>query len=720
MIIVLTFINLQIGLKVFLDPTPFPSSYWDIRWAFAFGFSFLIIGLLFIFSQEKILFFISFIGLAFSILLPIFTINSGPAFLMFFLISIISIGVGESILFFFTGKTIVDKYLVFLFSILIGLGIIMILVMIQGFLNAFTPLITWIGLAFLFIVFVIPKIMKWLYTIRDIFYQIITSLKNSGQFPLFALVLGIFVVLWVPSWFIALSPPMRYDEMTYHLSAPLLYLERGGIVVYPEGGMTVWMHYAEMLYTLAIQTAGLTLPRIFHFFMGGMSVLVTFLFGRRLFGNKTGLIAAVLLFSVPVLGYESATAYIDFFVTAYTAAVGLAFLLYWQEKNPRWLLVAGFLGGIGLGVKLTAGPMLFVMLVFLLLLMLSNKKNKVELGWFFLCVFMILILALPWLIRDTIWTGDPFYPYGKMFLERISQSSNTSTGIVESGLIARLSKYIIYPIELVFNSIRYYHEAPGGMASILPLMAIPVFVFSTFISKQKKIIGLILLLSSIITVWLMILINSALLRYALPIFPWLAICAAMNIVSVFQHFQFRKRTVFPIILLFTGLIYLFSTRLPLIVKIYDNLPQRFPINFVLGRETREEYLSRNLVVYDAYQFIDAQENGPHRVLSIGNEFRLYSQSRIDGIYDVGSAHNIVSSAKSIEELSNSLDQSGYDYILVNQPEIDYRPWKYEDAYPILKGLDFYDAYGELVYARKGIYVYHLVPGGVVLSPQIIY
>src|SRR5690606_2253577 len=104
------------------------------------------------------------------------------------------------------------------------------------------------------------------------------------------------------------------------------------------------------------------------------SVLGTFIFSRRLFGNKTGLIAAILLFSVPVLGYESATAYIDFFVTAYTTAVGLAFLLYWQEKNPRWLLIAGFLGGIGLGVKLTAGPMLFIMLASLLLLMLLNKK----------------------------------------------------------------------------------------------------------------------------------------------------------------------------------------------------------------------------------------------------------------------------------------------------------------------------------------------------------
>jgi len=209
-----------------------------------------------------------------------------------------------------------------------------------------------------------------------------------------------------------------------------------------------------------------------------------------------------------------------------------------------------------------------------------------------------------------------------------------------------------------------------------------------------------------------------LLRYALLIFPWLAICAAMNIDAVFRSFQIRKGSVYSIILLFTGLVYLFSTRLPLIVRIYDNMPQRFPINYLMGRETRDEFLSRNLAVYDAYQFIDGQENGPQRVLSIGNEFRLYTQSRIDGIYDVAKTHKIISSAKSIDELSNSLDQLGYDYILVNQAEVNSIPWKYKDPYPILQDSKFLNTYGNLVFVQNGIYVYRFVPAGVQLPKAI--
>ncbi len=164
------------------------------------------------------------------------------------------------------------------------------------------------------------------------------------------------------------------------------------------------------------------------------------------------------------------------------------------------------------------------------------------------------------------------------------------------------------------------------------------------------------------------------------------------------------------------LVYLFSTRPPFIVRIWENLPQRLPVNYFLGRESREAYLSRTLPVYDAYRFIDTQPGGRHRVLSVGNEFRLYTQSRIDGVYDVAEAQNLLVSAQNEAELAAQLKEHGYDFVLINQPEVEYVSWKY--AYPILQQSDFLNRYAELVFAQKGIYVYQLRPEGVkLISPN---
>ncbi|MDO9085562.1 MAG: glycosyltransferase family 39 protein [Anaerolineaceae bacterium] len=622
---------------------------------------------------------------------------------------LVAMGAGETFLKLLLRKEIEDKMENLVISLLLGFGIVMILVMIQGFLNAFSPLVTWVGIGLMGLLFVVPNLKKWFLTIKEVLKKFFSLWDNEIFLPYLSLFFGIFLILLIPSWLIAHSPPMRYDEMTYHLTAPLLYLERGGIVIYPEGGMTVWMHYAEMLFTLAIQTAGLTLTRVFHLLFGLLSIAITYLFGQRLANKKTGIIAALLLFSIPVVGYESATAYIDFFVTAYTTAVGFTMLLFWQEQNPRWLLVAGFLGGIGLGIKLTGGPVIAAMVGIFIIIAIFQRFSVKKYLWIGGMILLIVVLAMPWFIRDTFWTGDPFYPYGNMFLQRLSQTSVTGGTSQQISFLSNLAKFVTYPVDITFNSYRYYHEAPGGMASVLPLMAIPLFLFSAQCKKQEKIIALILLGTSIVSVWIMLLINIALIRYALPVFPWLAVNAAMNINIVSDYFSSKRGRVGGSFLLMIGLLYVFSTRLPLIARLYDNLPQRLPVNYFLGLESKEEYLSRNLAVYDAFQFIDVQENGPHRVLSIGNEFRLYTKSRIDGIYDVAEAHKIVSSADNYDSLAKALEAAGYDFILVNQREIDFRLWKYSEPYPILHNSEFINLYGKLKFAKNGIFVYAFVP-----------
>lgn len=709
----LSIVNLTIGINLVKNPGSFPSSYWDIRWVFFFASAFALVALLTLLQRRKLLILLTVIASGILAILPVFTIGVGGAYLTLILLLVIAYGAGEFFLRILLGARLPGGLELFVLSVLLGMGFLAILVMIQGMLFAYQTLVTWLGLAGLTLIFVVPKLKRWLAAARTHFSDLRKLWDEDSWFG-WSFAIGILAILWVPSWLIALAPANRYDEMTYHLTAPLYYLSQGGIVRFPEG----WMHYAEMLYTLALQTAGQPLPRLMHITMGLLSTSLVFLFGRRLVNAKVGMAAAILFLAAPVIGYETATAYIDLFVASYTTAFGFTLLLWWQERNPRWLLVAGVMGGIGLGIKLTAGPMIASSMIALLVALIFTRQVKQNFLWAGAMFGIIVAIALPWLIRDMVWTGDPFYPYGFMFLDRItsSMSADNSNAVLTNS--SRWLRLLRYPVDLVINSRQYYHEAPGGFASALSMLAFPLFALFPAYSKKVKTTGVILLAASFMTIGILVLVNNALLRYAIPTLPWFAICAGLNLNGLHSWLADGKRKIGITFLWLVFLVYAFSTRLPLIMRQYDNLPQRFPVNYVLGRESRDAYLSRTLAVYDAFRFIESMPGGPHKVLSIGNEFRLYTNLEIGSIYDTHDARVAVSSAANPAELAQQLEQSGYDTILYNQPEVEFVRWKYVDPNPILEDQEFWNTYCRLIYVRNGIYVYQFQPDAIELTPPI--
>jgi len=715
-LVLVTIIGLAVWVMLdrFIDPAPFPSSYWDLRWALIFAAMTIAVGLTFRITRGKILLGLLPLGGLSLFAISSFNTGAGPAYWMLAWLLIIAAGIGSRLL-----NWIVPRVKLLLLerltlAVVLGLAAVMFLVMIQGGLHAFQPPVTWAGLVTLTILFVLPRLKSW--------YRIVVGLGvqgrdawQHGDLAGWALGLGVAAVLFVGSWLIALAPPMRYDEMVYHLTAPLFYLKIGGIIPYPEGGTIVWPHYAEMLYTIAIQTGGLTLPRLIHLCMGVLSTVLVYCIGRRLLNPRAGALAAILFAATPFIGFEMGTAYIDLFVTAYTTAMAFALVLWMQDNEPRWLLVAGILGGIGVGIKLTAGPMAVGLVMFMLGIILFERRFARTFRWLGAMSGLVVLLALPWLVRDAVWTGDPFFPFGGKFIQEIVGSAPAGEELAGPGTAAEFLRYLRYPVDLVFNSTRYYHESPGGMAGGLPLLAVPLFLFNRKLSPNIKRILAGLLLASAAALGVMLIVNSMLARYAMPIFPWMALSAAANLEFLLGWIDsWKKKRAVLGGLVFIGLFYILSTRLPLIVRLYENLPQRFPLNYVLGRESRADYLSRNFVLYDAYQFIDSQPGDRKRILSIGSEFRLYTQALIDSVYDVQQARRLVTNANDPADLAERMGEIGYDYILINRPEVDFRLWKY--AFPVIEETDFLHTYAELVFLQKGIYVYRFDPQGVSLPP----
>jgi len=137
-------------------------------------------------------------------------------------------------------------------------------------------------------------------------------------------------------------------------------------------------------------------------------------------------------------------------------------------------------------------------------------------------------------------------------------------------------------------------------------------------------------------------------------------------------------------------------------------PVRYPARLFLGQESEAEFLSRTLPVYPVFQYLDRQETGSHKVLSIGNEFRLYTKSTINGVGDSPGVYQMIANSKNADELASRMAENGYDYLLIDKPSKAYLPHKYEFA---ILNSDFLDRYTRLEEVNQGIYLYRFYPEG---------
>ncbi len=495
------------------------------------------------------------------------------------------------------------------------------------------------------------------------------------------------------SYLWALAPAVRYDAVSYHLAAPARYLQAGRMIELPESFQTYSAHYGEMLYTLALGVGEQPLPGMLSFAAGLLLAVQTYLLGRRLAGQRVGWLAALLLLATPLAGMEMATAYTDVFLGVFVTAAVLAFSRWLDAPETRWLLLMGVFSGLALGTKLNAFFLLLPIWIWVITTETRSSQRKTD-SPCSLClrgvyVFLpALLLLFPWLLRDYLWTGNPIFPnYNQLF--RSPEWFVRPFFRVQPTAAVGL-RILAFPWAGVFDSYRYYHEAPGAALGALPLLGLPWFYL-----RRRKLpaLGLAFLASLV-----MIFAYGGSARYLFPLFPVLSVLAAANLDALWARWQGRR--VAALLLALLG-VYLFSTRLAFTARWWE-APERSPVRLLIGRQSPADFIEGVLPVYGALEYLDSR--GEFKVFSVGNELRLYTRSAIYGVMMSKEAYEILHQARSPGELADSLAATGYDYLLIYRPEQDFRPEIY--TAPALNDV-FLAADARQVYARRGVELYQL-------------
>ncbi|MBC8507447.1 MAG: glycosyltransferase family 39 protein [Anaerolineales bacterium] len=508
-----------------------------------------------------------------------------------------------------------------------------------------------------------------------------------------ALGLSLILIIAIGSFFWALAPAVRYDSVSYHLAVPVKFLEAGRMLELPESFQTYFAHYGEMLYVIAFALGDQPLPGLINFTAGILLVIQTYYLGVRIGNKLVGWIAAVLLFSLPIIGIESATTYIDIFLALFVTSAFQVALLWKESDDNRWLLVVGIFSGLALGTKLNA---LLILIPFwgLILVTFYRENKRVEKSTL-LIIFPALLLGLPWLIRDWLWTGNPIFPN----LNSLFQSPEwfDRNFFVFQPTLNTLQRFLYFPWLGIADSHNYYHESPGGVLGALPLLSLPWFY-----GWHKERLRYLLIFVASLLAMAMLFGFGAHARYMMPLFPLLSILAALNVESL-GSFLFDQRRILGISFIFLGLVYVFSTRLSFTVRWWE-IPERYPFQIWRGEESQEAFVDRILPVYGAFEYLDQQ--GSFKVLSVGNELRLYTKSEIYGIFFSKDAYQTLHSAGTSDELAQNLFDGDYDYILVYPPEQEHRPEIYKTQ---ALNQDFFERYTRLEYNQKGVELYRVAP-----------
>jgi 4-amino-4-deoxy-L-arabinose transferase-like glycosyltransferase len=205
---------------------------------------------------------------------------------------------------------------------------------------------------------------------------------------------------------LALAPPTSWDGLFYHLTGPALYIDRTAIrplnVNIPHLAFPSLM---EMLFSLAMLLRSDVAAKLLHLAYGLLMMAVVYRLSQRWQGREVGRWSLLLLASMPMVAVLAAWAYNDLALAFYQLAALYSLLIWRKDERWGWLVVAGVLSGLALGLKYTAFPLPLTGLIYLL----WRSKDR----WRAAAIFALLtgLIAAPWYLRNWVFTGNPVYPF---------------------------------------------------------------------------------------------------------------------------------------------------------------------------------------------------------------------------------------------------------------------------------------------------------------------
>jgi hypothetical protein len=437
--------------------------------------------------------------------------------------------------------------------------------------------------------------------------------------------LGILLgLIFLAELFVALAPPVYFDALVDHLVMANDYIAQGSARFLPSIAMSGMPQNAEMLYTWAITLGGNQAAAVLCWLAGLLAVIGLSGYIQLRLGGRSAWVGAAALLA----GYTSvvllSSAYVDWLALLFGSGMLVSLDVWGNSGSRKALLLAGVFAGLAGGTKYTA---LVLILAGIGVLAWQAWKRRLAVLPVFLGFGVSALVAFsPWLVKNGLATGNPFYPF--FFTSSVASQVHFEV-FQRVNPWGNVLDFFILPVRATLVG---FDLADGYMFSVGPLLlALGVLAwlgYKKMLAPQRLAVQNAFLISIVgLLVWAVGNQYSGRLiqtRYYMAIFPAFAVLAAAGDWGLRQLTIARVRLgrlAAVVILLAAGLNLLESG----LKTIQSGAPQA-----ALGLKTQDSYLADNLGWYQpAMQAVNDLPQGS-RVLLLYEPRSLYCLPRCTG------------------------------------------------------------------------------------------
>jgi len=511
--------------------------------------------------------------------------------------------------------------------------------------------------------------------------------KNTYNIATFLLCSVIFSFLCLEV-ILNLTPPISRDALIHHLAVPKLWLKHGGFYEMPWAEYSYYPMYINLFYLVCLYFKNDILPKFIHFAFGLGTGWLIYRYLKHKFDRNWGLLGMVIFITTPIVIWLSTSAYIDLGMTFFTTGSVLAFIK-WRDSEYnqfKWFLISSFCMGIALGSKYNALIAWFIMSMLLMLSVVRDThKQTAALQYGILFFVVTAFVASPWYLKNYFQTGNPFYPLFNSLIdsfhhhsvqEALQQRVTEKTGQISFFKMREVMygenfwETLLIPIRMFFqgrdNSYQYFQ---GTLNLIL-------IVFSPFILLNKRYIKdkILFVIFSVLFIIMAYFLTAKQVRYILPVLPFLSIIAVMGIKDLVDRLGDGMRTSFLRFRINDGSIsrvVIFITVAILLVFNLCYLKNRMdiikPFPYLFGKETKNAFLKRHLLHYDAVKYVNASlpEDAVIFTMFLGRRgYYLDKNYKNEPSFGANTLNKMVISSIDDDEFKEYIKSMGVTHILI--------------------------------------------------------
>jgi hypothetical protein len=343
-----------------------------------------------------------------------------------------------------------------------------------------------------------------------------------------------------------LGPWLGWDDMSAHLTLPRVWLAHGGFFPMPFNVYSHWPSNMQMLYGLGLAVEDYVLGKLLHLMFLGLLTVAVYRFAARV-APWAGVVAASLLLANDVVLEEAHVANIDIGV-AFFFFMAVALAVEFRETGKRNALVlSGIFCGCVAGSKITG--LGAIACVYPLIALGSReiaalKGPRYVLGTvvrdsalFVACAFA---LALPWLVKSYVETGDPLYPVLWKYVGGIEWSDTIAAQFWKwqnsIGMGRTPGDYALLPIRVILNGGGGYQNFAAWISKTWIVFLPLTLIFTPWVPVARR---CLLPAGIYFVIWAN---SSQQSRFLISVLPLLAVSTAVTAAWVVELLSRQGRS----------------------------------------------------------------------------------------------------------------------------------------------------------------------------------